>query len=55
MLWFRFKIKFLTIMGGWVAGWVAGWLAGTKVIRRLTQSSWAGAGTEHGKLNILNN
>jgi hypothetical protein len=27
---------------------VAGWLAGIEVIIRLTQSSWAGAGTELG-------
>ena len=29
-----------------VGGW---WLAGTKVIISLSQSSWAGAGTELGK------
>ena len=44
MLWFTFEVEFETIPGGWVAGW----LAGTKVIIRLTQSSWAGAGTEIG-------
>ena len=32
-----------------VGGW---WLAGTKVIISLSQSSWAGAGTELGKIKI---
>ena len=43
MLWFTFEVIFGTIPGGWVGG-------GNKVKIRLTQSSWAGAGTELGNM-----
>jgi hypothetical protein len=32
----------------------SGWMAGKKLIIRLTQSSWAGAGTELGRAFKLN-
>jgi hypothetical protein len=58
LAWAKFKLGYNWIHIGWelnYSGWwlVAGWLAGKELIIRLTQSSWAGAGTELGNYICL--